>query len=268
MPAPEVSVRLLLVTDDLETINFLCHVLQRLAISVEICSDTPSAAGKLCRAKFEAVVIDFREQKAAEELVQTISESVAHKACIRFALLPASPAMERVADLPVHFSIRRPLSSIEVIRMFKAAYPMMVRERRRCFRAPVEVSVKLARVSGVSANGNTVNISEGGMAITSSAGLSVGEQVRITVHLPGSPAAISAHAEVCWTKDDRCGLQFCSLPSKTQEALQQWLAKRLDASLPERPAAEPLTKPAIDSSSAEAQGPKSTAEDASPLSSK
>ncbi len=109
MAAPEVSVRLLLVTDDLETINFVAHILQRLAITVEICSDSAVAKAKLCRSKFEAVRVDFADQKAATELLQSVSESTAHKSCIRFALLPPLPVMERATDVPVHFSTRRPV---------------------------------------------------------------------------------------------------------------------------------------------------------------
>ncbi len=110
---------------------------------------------------------------------------------------------------------------------------MMVRERRRCFRAPLEVPVTMLRASGVVVKAHSVNLSEGGMAITSSAGFSVGEYVKVTAQLPGGPLPISIHAEVCWTKDDRCGLQFCGVSAKVQATIQGWLADRLDATLPE-----------------------------------
>lgn len=226
-------VRALLVTDDLRAINSLSYLMQRLAIHVEICSDMPSASGKLCRAKFEAVIIDFNQQKPALELLHRVRESTAHSGSILFALLPEGGENKSPTDLAVHFLIQRPISTADASRTFKAAYALLVRERRWCFRCSVEIPVTVQRVSAFAATATTANISEGGIAATSVPGLRVGEKVKLSFHLPGTPKPLVTPAEVCWTKGDRMGLQFCNVPANVHESIQSWLGERLDASLPQ-----------------------------------
>jgi Tfp pilus assembly protein PilZ len=228
-----VMVRALLVTDDLRTINSLSYLMQRLAIHVEICSDMPSASGKLCRAKFEAVIIDFNQQKPALELLHRVRESTAHNGSILFALLPEGGENKSPTDLAVHFVIRRPISTTEASRTFKAAYSLLVRERRRCFRCSLEIPVMVQRASAFSATATTENISEGGMALSSVPQVRVGEKVKLSFHLPGTPKPLLTPAEVCWINGDRMGLQFCHVPASVHESIQRWLGERLDSSLPQ-----------------------------------
>ena len=53
----------------------------------------------------------------------------------------------------------------------KAAYGLIIRERRRYFRCPVEAPVVIRRTSMPTVHGHTVNVSEGGMSITTVASL-------------------------------------------------------------------------------------------------
>jgi hypothetical protein len=166
-------------------------------------------------------------------LLQSVTESTAHKASVRFALLPAVPPSQRIPERRVHFFIRRPLSSVEVIRMFKAAYPLMVRERRRCFRCDLQVPVSLQRSSGSSLTASSANIQRG-WHCDHNCGGPQHWRARQTGDTPSRhPRSVSLAAEVCWARDDRCGLQFSSVPTKVQLSLQTWLSDQLDASLPE-----------------------------------
>jgi len=54
---------------------------------------------------------------------------------------------------------------------FKAAYGLIVREKRRYFRCPVEVPVAILRTALPAVHGSTVNVSEGGMSIAANASL-------------------------------------------------------------------------------------------------
>ena len=53
-----VAVRVLLVSRDVQAIKFLSDQIERLSMQMETCCDTQSATKRLCRAKFEGVIVD------------------------------------------------------------------------------------------------------------------------------------------------------------------------------------------------------------------
>jgi len=57
--AKTTGVRVLLVSDDIQIIDNLCHCMEQMAMHVDVCSDIASATRKLCHSKFEALVVDL-----------------------------------------------------------------------------------------------------------------------------------------------------------------------------------------------------------------
>ena len=118
-------------------------------------------------------------------------------------------------------------------RTFKAAFGLIVRERRRSFRCPTETSATLL-ANGEEINCRLINISEGGMAVTGSPVLKPGAQVRVMFTLPGESARLTIDAEVCWRDESgRAGLRSLMIPSEQRSVLQRWLAAKLEEDLPE-----------------------------------
>jgi hypothetical protein len=79
----------------------------------------------------------------------------------------------------------------------------------------------------------SVNISEGGMAVSTSVPLGAGEDVRIQFLLPGHKVPWVAQSRICWWKAGRLGIRFVSLPLERQSELQNWLSQKQQAILPE-----------------------------------
>jgi hypothetical protein len=80
-----------------------------------------------------------------------------------------------------------------------------------------------------------VDISEGGIALTTTINLALGRSLTATFDLPGNSISHHMQCEVCWSdKNNRAGLQFRSLERKEQAALQEWLAQRFEYCMPER----------------------------------
>src|SRR5260370_2101253 len=82
------------------------------------------------------------------------------------------------------FVLRRPLSAASIDLSLKAAYGLIVRERRRYFRCPMETPVVILRTSMPTVHGHTVNVSQGGMYITTSASLPPRDHVHSHSTLP------------------------------------------------------------------------------------
>jgi hypothetical protein len=78
----------------------------------------------------------------------------------------------------------------------------------------------------------SVNLSEGGMALSTLALLTPGEQAQVHFTLPGHKAPCLAESTILWRKMGRVGLRFDSLPQEHKSDLQVWLAQKLEELLP------------------------------------
>jgi CheY-like chemotaxis protein len=232
-PAKAIGVRVLLVSGDIQTIDTLCHVMEQMTMHVEVCSDIVSATRKLCHGKFEAVVVDFKDPAKTLELIKKPRAMTSHKGAVVFAILNSSTEMPDAFRAGANFALVRPLLPAILLRTLRAAYPMMVRERRRYYRCPVQIPIHLSSTSRPEFVATSVNVSEGGMALASSVPLQVGERVSLKLALPGAESTATISSEVCWTDNaGRVGLEFVQVPAALAELLQSWIADRLEECQP------------------------------------
>ena len=88
--AKTTGVRILLVSDDIQIIDTLCHSMEQMAMHVDVCSDIGSATRKLCHSKFEALVVDVKDTARALELIKKPREMTSHKGVVVLAILNSS----------------------------------------------------------------------------------------------------------------------------------------------------------------------------------
>jgi CheY-like chemotaxis protein len=227
-----IGVRVLLVSGDIQTIDTLCDFMEKLAMHVEVCSDIASAAGKLCHSKFDGIIVDFHDKAEALELLKKQREMTSYKSAVVIAILNNSDEMPSAFRAGASFVLVRPLSPTVLMRTLKASYPLMVRERRRSFRCPVQIPICISAGSRPEFMATSANISEGGMALTTTLALQVGERVDLRLTLPGLQETARINAEVCWSDNaGRVGMEFVQVPRAVKEQLVAWLADRLGESL-------------------------------------
>ena len=80
---------------------------------------------------------------------------------------------------------------------------------------------------------NSVNISAGGMALSTLVPLVAGESVRVLFTLPDHEATCSAESTICWGKTGQLGIRFVSISDEHTSELQVWLSQKLEETLPE-----------------------------------
>jgi DNA-binding response OmpR family regulator len=227
------GVRVLLVSDDIRIIDTLCHWMEQMAMHVDVCSDISSATRKLCHSKFEALVVDLKDAAQALELIKKPRETTAHKGVVVFSILNSSTEMPSAFRAGASFAIVKPFPPGVLARTLRAAYPLMVRERRRSFRCPLQIPVQVSSTTRSQFVANSINISEGGMALVSSVILHVGERLTLKLTLPTTETAVRINGEVCWVDETgRVGLEFVQVPTTVAEQLQSWLGDRLEECLP------------------------------------
>jgi hypothetical protein len=230
-PATGTSVgHVLLVCNDAAAVRQLTDVMRQFAISSEVCDYVSMAFGLLDRKKFEAVIVDFGLEQA-DQVLERVQLSQSNRTAVTFAITDSKKPV--LFTTQPNFVIEKPLSPASLGRTLKAAFGLIVRERRRYFRCPISIS------AAIDADAKEVichleNISEGGMALSNAPPLKPGNRVRVLFTLPGQQLRFRVDSEVCWYDDQRrAGLRILMMASEMQPILQQWLAARLEENMPE-----------------------------------
>jgi CheY-like chemotaxis protein len=235
-PEPAAAGTALVVCKDAPTRQLIIESLQPLAIRPAICEDGFVASSLLDNQKFEAVIVDLQLGDEASLILAQIRFSRANRTAVSFAITTGS---ESPSDKPDStFVLQRPLSAASVNQILRASFGMVVRERRRYFRCYVSIPAIVRAPQAADLMCETVNISEGGVAIKIAATLRPDSPAQVRFSLPGRSNQLFAETTVAWRSETGLvGLQFQSLAAPQRSELQEWLARRLDETLPENVAA-------------------------------
>lgn len=222
----------LLVSADGGTIQQFSRALQELSISPDVCRQ-PAAAQRLlnCR-KFDAVIVDLELGEHAAIVLNEVRLSPSNHTAVTFVIASGN---ETAAELHRQsgFVFERPISPSSIRRTLKPAYGLILRERRRYFRCPLVVPVLISRTGQPPVPCQSMNLSEGGMALSTFVPLRPGEEVSVEFTLPGEAEPFSIQSNVCWWKTGHLGVRFVSFPQGRKSELQTWLAAKLEDMLPE-----------------------------------
>ena len=222
------SVRVLLLSSDIQIIETFCGFAQEMAIHVEPCCDTESAMRKLCHEKYEGVLIDL-DSEGALDVPRKIRAMTSNRAILSFAVASSGDTQAKAFHSGVNFVLERPLMPRSVLAVLKASYPMMVRERRRYFRCPLQVSVFVTRRGEPEFTATSLNLSESGICLNSPSPMQVGDRLRLRLCLPGRFEFVSVTGEVCWSERmGRVGIQFSGISDTIAQAFRNWLSDRLE----------------------------------------
>jgi CheY-like chemotaxis protein len=226
-----ISVRTLLLSRDLQVIETLCHFAQAMGIHIEPCCDVELAMGKLCHAKFEGVFVDLGFQGGLEFL-RKVRTLTSNKSVVSYAILGQNHQQADACQAGANFVLDRPLLPGAVLRMLKAAYPLMVQERRRYFRCPLQIAVFVSRGGGTEFTVKSLNVSEAGICLNSAQPMQVGDKLRLRLRLPSNSELLDLSGEVCWSEaTGRVGIQFSNVKPGVALTLRTWLTERLEESL-------------------------------------
>jgi hypothetical protein len=228
----------LLVSADPVTIQQVSYALQELSISPDVCLEVPESSRRLNCRKFDAVVVDLQLGEQAGLILDEVHSSKSNRTAVTFAISGSDPEATAAFRKKAGFVIERPLSTQSIRSTLKPAYGLILRERRRYFRYPVAIPVTILRQSMEEVRCYSVNISEEGMAVSTSLPITAGEDVRVQFTLPDHKVPFLAESKVCWWKTGHLGIRFVSLSPEHKSELQDWLSQKLEETLPEFVAAK------------------------------
>jgi CheY-like chemotaxis protein len=221
----------LLASADPVTIQQFSHALQELSLSADVCQEAQAAVGLLNRRKFDAVIVDLQLGEQCGLILDAVHLSPSNRTAVTFAI-SSGDAEYTAFRKKSEFVFERPLSAKSIRRTLQPAYGLILRERRRYFRCPVAISVVILRGTMPEVRCHSVNISEGGMAVSTFVPLSPGEEVQVRFTLPGNKEPFLAESRICWLKTGHLGVRFVSFSQEHKSELRNWLSRKLEDALP------------------------------------
>jgi CheY-like chemotaxis protein len=219
----------LILSADPNVVRVLRPTLEKLSIEVEVCQEAKKAGEILIAEKFDAVIIDCDDLKGGLEVLECLRATPSNRNSVAFAILNGRKTTTQQAfKMGVNFVLQKPISSLNASRCFNAALGFMERERRRYFRHPIQMAVKVI-LTDKELKGTSTNISEGGMALMLHQALPKTATPRLQFTLPDINLAFDVESEIAWADlKGHVGLRFQNVPKSSQELLEKWLSQQLE----------------------------------------
>jgi response regulator RpfG family c-di-GMP phosphodiesterase len=223
----------LLISRDPEVPSILRPTLDKMAVTVNVCSAATAGGEILVARKFDAVIVDCDDLPGGIEVLQALRKTRSNKNSVAFAIVNGKTTTQKAFELGANFVLQKPITSLNATRCFNAALSFMARERRRYFRHAVEMQVKVLCGQNQELMATTTNVSEGGMAIRCRGKLPREASVIVQFTLPESNSTLELKAEVAWADDlGRAGIRFTEVPQSSQYQLEKWLTEQLEKQMP------------------------------------
>ncbi len=228
----------LLLSRDVEVMRILRPALEKLAIDVQVCQEAEQASEILLSEKFDAVIVDCDDLPGGIEVLQELRATPSNKSSVAFAILNGKKTTTQdVFKMGTNFVMQKPISSLNASRCLHAALNFMLVERRRYFRQPVKMAVRLVAAEK-EMEATSTDISEGGMALVVRRALPKNATQQVHFTLPESRVAMNLEAQVAWADlKGRVGLRFMNVADSSRASLEKWLDQQMEKELPEALAA-------------------------------
>lgn len=218
------SLKALLLCNDEKIVRVLRRTLGDLDIAVELCADSEGALRKLTRQRFEAIIADCSDN-GAFEVLRSARGAPCNKQAVAVAIVEPVVGLKAVFEIGAHFVLYKPVSSERAKSSFRAARALMKSERRRNTRVAVQIPVVMRNLDGApNMKVTTVDLSEGGMAVTLPTRRRPAGRWQIAFNLPGTQASLELPAEFAWEgSGDQAGLRFQLISPEATRQLREWL---------------------------------------------
>lgn len=220
------SLKLLIVEDDVASLELMTEVLSALKAQVKPIGDSVKAAVVINQEKFDGIFLDLEMPKVnGFQLAQKIRESSWNRytPIVIVSGREERDTMEQAFANGATFYLQKPVDRQKLNNLFRTVRGAFLENRRRGIRVPMQTEVTCTAGSR-NVRGMTWNISQGGMQVEVG-GLNSGESVRVSFNLPSSTTSIDVFGSVVWAKQDRQGIKFTKMTNQNQEELRKFIAQ-------------------------------------------
>jgi len=215
----------LLMTRDATVLRAVQTGLSVYEVNLEVRKDVASALEIANRRHFDGFVIDCDGVPGGLDVLTAIRHTSANrKQSVILAIVNGATGISTAFDSGAQFVLGKPLDKARLRPFLENAIPQMEREHRRYFRYPVHAVVQLQTTRDEAISTAMVNVSEGGLAVSSGGVLKTDEIVGVTFDIPSiEPHPFNAKAQVAWSSDVRTGIRFLFIDRESRGVFTAWL---------------------------------------------
>lgn len=216
--------KLLVVEDDIATLELMTEVFTSLKTEVHPVSDSEKAVGMVNQGKFDGIFLDLEMPHLnGLDLARLIRKSSWNKSTPIVIVTGHDDrrTMQDAFEIGATFFLQKPVDRQKLSALFRTVSGGMLENRRRHTRVPVQADVTCV-VGSRTMRGVSWNLSQGGMQVEVS-NLKLSDTVRLSFHLPVSGIAIDASGAVVWGDEKRQGIQFTHVEAQSQQAIRQFI---------------------------------------------
>jgi hypothetical protein len=176
--------------------------------------------------KYDACVVQLTD--AAESLLATIRSSPLNRHLVIYGVNVPGSDFKKFSRHGVNAVMNNPLDRSAAMKTVRATHLLVLHEYRRYARIPVLTEVGILH-AGARAAGTSVEVSGGGMSLTTPRKLKIGDTIEVTLNLPQSKP-ITVRAVVSWideAPESQIGIRFESDDERRRE-VKKWVEDYLE----------------------------------------
>jgi DNA-binding response OmpR family regulator len=220
------KLNLLIVEDDIASLELMTEVFTSLEAEVRSVSDSQKAAGLVNQERFDGIFLDLEMPNLhGFDLARLIRKSSWNKstAIVIVTGRDERDTMQQAFTIGATFYLQKPVDRQKLSILFRTVRGGMLENRRRHRRVSVQTEV-MCTVGSRTIRGVTWNLSQGGMQVEAG-GLQRRDTVRVSFRLPVSGVSLEAVGTVVWTKENRQGIQFTNVSPQNDQSIRRFIAE-------------------------------------------
>jgi CheY-like chemotaxis protein len=246
----------LVVCAEAKAVQVLSQILHDLEIEVEHCSEPATAENRLYERRFDAVVLDCKDE-AAIQFITTIRKVPLNKSTLIVGLVEGREQVRDVFASNANFVVYKPVTVDRALSSLRAARGLMQREKRASLRVALHAPAAISYANNEDVPATVLDLSESGLSMQSQRRLPQRCKVYFQFNLPANRSPIRLSGEVVWQDaSGRVGIRFADVPQASRRALTEWIRialaqqKQVEQPVPldHKEPAQPHTHAAIGSS--------------------
>jgi len=215
----------MVVSRDWQEVSVLECILGGLHMNVEVESEPQQALSRLNRSKIDALIVDC-DLSGTDQFLRDLRRDHRRVNTVPLVIMGGPKSTTALDDTGALFAFEKPISVEQAVRTLSAARNMILDGRLRYHRAGVEVPVHLRMNGQERVEGRLINLSQGGLQVSTDAPLGSTKPLQVSFELPGAKSVLKAQGQVAWQdKLGNVGIRFVDLTQPQRHLLQVWLAQ-------------------------------------------
>jgi hypothetical protein len=216
----------LIVTNDFELCHMVRLAVEGFGISAAIALSPADALQQIAQRKFDLVIVDCSDLEHGCSALRKMRLNPTHRSAVSIAMVINREHTRYVCDSGANFVVSHGNYELEIAATLRSAYGLVLRERGRYNRFPVNCPVSV-RCGDFRGEALLLNISQGGLCLTRVGTLS--GAIQLSFVLEAEKPALQVKGTVVWQREQRTGVQFTHMSKSARSELDDWLAREFEA---------------------------------------